>query len=126
MKKGYTLVELLAVIAVIALIFALIFVGIVKKSNEFKGESNEEIKTLIESSGKSYFYNSNELRQEAKINKKVIISYNDLKNNGYLSEKLIDVETYKKIDINNSCVCVKYNTSNYEYTFEAQQPCNCN
>ena len=126
MKKGYTLTELLAVIAIIALIFVLVFVNIVKKSNEFKSQSSEKVKETIEASAKSYFYNNNNLKQDAKINKFLVISYNDLKDNGYLSDRIMDVESYNQIDMQNSCVCVRYNTSTYEYTFEAQEPCSCN
>ena len=122
MKKGYTLTELVAVIAIIALIFVLVFVNIVKKSNEFKSQSSEKVKETIEASAKSYFYNNNNLKQDAKINKKLEIKYSELKSNGYLSDSIMDVESYNQ----NSCVCVRYNTSTYEYTFEAQESCSCN
>ena len=47
MKKGFTLVELLAVLAIIAILSILAFNGILSKSNELKDLSNEKYAELI-------------------------------------------------------------------------------
>ena len=124
MKKGYTLIELLAVILIVALISVLALTAIVKKTNQFKEISNQKAKELILSSAKSYLYNNKVLKQDIKNAGSGVIQYKTLKNSNYLNDKLIDLKTYEEIDINNSCVCVKY--ENYKYTFSISQPCNCN
>lgn len=124
MKKGYTLVELLAVLVIISMLAVLAFTSIVKKSTQLKSLSNDKIEELIKSSAKSYLYNNNILKQDIKNTGKGTITYKTLRDNNYLSDNLINTKTYKKIDIDSSCVCVEYR--NYEYTFTLKQPCNCN
>lgn len=124
MRKGYTLVELLAVIVIIAIIAILALANISKKSNELRVLSNDQVEKLIKSSARSYFYNNNAFRQEVKNTGKGTITYKTLKDNNYLSNNLKNLTTYKDIDIDSSCICVKY--ENYEYTFNIKQPCNCN
>ena len=124
MKKGYTLVELLAVILIISIIAVLALTRINDNSSKLKEISQEKFQNLIKDSAKSYFYNNKNIKQRVKNGEKVPISYTTLKENKYLSEKLINLRTYKKMNVENSCVCVEY--SNYKYLFEVQQPCSCN
>ena len=76
MKKGYTLIELLAVILIVALISVLALTAIVKKTNQFKEISNQKAKELILSSAKSYLYNNKVLKQDIKNSGSGIIQYN--------------------------------------------------
>ncbi|MBQ9023665.1 MAG: prepilin-type N-terminal cleavage/methylation domain-containing protein [Bacilli bacterium] len=123
MKKGYTLVELLIVVVIISIIAILALTNITKNTSKVKNISSKKVEELIKSSAKSYFYNNKQLRQDVKNGAKGKIPYSTLKDKSYLNDNLINVKTYKKIDINNSCVCVTY--SNYEYIFNIQQPCDC-
>lgn len=123
-KKGYTLVELLAVIVIIAIIATLAITNIAKKSGQLKDISSSKVEELITSSAKSYFYNNNLLRQQVKSNGSAVIQYKTLKDNDYINDNLMDIRTYKKIDIDSSCVYVQY--SDYKYIFTVEQPCNHN
>ena len=123
-KKGYTLVELLAVIVIIAIIATLAITNIAKKSGQLKDISSSKVEELITSSAKSYFYNNNLLRQQVKSNGSAVIQYKTLKDNDYINDNLMDIRTYKKIDIDSSCVYVRY--SDYKYIFTVEQPCNHN
>ena len=124
MRKGYTLVEILAVIVIISMIAVLALNRINEQSSQFKEISSEKYEKLIKSSAKSYFYNNKNLKQKVKNGNRYAITYTLLKQKGYLSEKMINLKTYRNINVENSCVCVEY--KDYKYIFIVQQPCNCN
>ena len=123
MKKGYTLVELLAVIMIISIIAILALTRINDYTSKLKETSNDKFQTLIKSSAKSYFYNNKNLKQKVKNGNRTAIHYTTLKENNYLSERLINLKTYKKLNVEQSCVCVDY--VDYKYVFEVEQPCSC-
>ena len=120
-KKGYTLVELLAVFLIIAVIAALALTAIARYSNKYKRISNAKIEELIISSAKSYVYNRRSLKEQIRNGNPQYIPFADLKSSGYLSDKLKDLKTYEERDISDSCVIVTY--ENYKYVYEVEQPC---
>ena len=123
MKKGFTLVELLAVLFIIGLISVLAIATITKHANELKKISNSEIEELIKSSAKSYIYDNENIKKNVKAGKKVSIEYQLLKQEGYISNDIVDIKSYKKIDINKYCVCVTYENYDYIYNIMLKEEC---
>lgn len=110
-KKGFTLVELIAVVAILAVTIIIVTVKIdnnIKDTNKFV---NEQVINMIEES--AYLYVENDSRDIQSLeNKKVaIITIGTLINKGYLNEKeLKNVKNSDKIliaDINGN-IKVKY------------------
>ena len=120
-RKGFTLVELLAVIVIILVISVLAFTSISKKTSEMRLLSDKKIEELLKSSAKNYFYNSPRLKEEVKNKGQVTITYSLLKSKGYLSNILSKVQTYNDKDITKACVLI--NHSNNKYNFNVNSVC---
>ena len=114
-KKGFTLVELLAVILIIGLIFTFAMKNILKYSNNLKQISQEEQKEIILSSAKSYFLERESLKQQVRMGLIIDIKYSELKNKNYLPDKLKNFKSNKPLAAENYMVCVRYNNYRYEY-----------
>ena len=123
-KKGFTLVELLAVIVLILLISALALTNITKKSNEMKEMSNYQFEKALTSSAKMYVSKNNNIKNELKTGATVKVEYTTLQDKGYLPDKIKSVKTYNEINVEDYCVCVKY--LNYEYSYEVKKIADCN
>lgn len=115
MKKGFTLVELLAVILLISLFSILTFNSIVKKSNELKEESNNKYSEVIKSSAKMYVDSNQDIKLKIKSGQTIKISYKQLQDLGYLTINLNDLSK-NRINPNNKCVQVSYQNYSYLYT----------
>lgn len=120
-KKGYTLVELLAVFLIIALIAVLALTAITKYSAKFKKLSDKKVEELIVSSAKSYVYNRRNIKEKIRNGEEEIITFEELRDSGYLSNKLKDLKTYEERDISDSCIRITY--ENYKYVYIVEQPC---
>lgn len=120
MKKGFTLVELLAVLAIIAILSILAFNGILSKSNELKDLSNEKYAELIKVSAKMYINSDSKKQQLLKSGETIIVSYKDLQDAGYLTKELKDLNN-KNVNTTSKCIRITY--SNYSYNYEIA---NCN
>ena len=120
-KKGFTLVELLVIIAVIAVISSFALISIDKKSSQFSTLSNEKLKQIIESATHSYIISNNELMNKVKSNDKgYTIKLNTLIEKGYISNKdLKNLKTRKDIDPSNVEITVVYslNTEKTSYIY---------
>jgi len=114
-KKGFTLVELLAVIILMGLLFIFVTKNILQKGNQLKQISEKEQEKIILSCAKSYFMERNSLKVKAKSGQIIAIRYTDLQSKGYLPETLQNVKTYKNIDSDKYSVCVKYDVNKYIY-----------
>lgn len=125
-KKGFTLVELLAVILIIAIIAALALTLISKYSSKMKNLSTSMVEELVKSSAKSYLNNNQKLKEEIKNTGTGVITYNDLKEKGYLNDKLSEYEqnvSDSSINLSNVCVGVSYNYSENKYSYVVQYEC---
>lgn len=123
-KKGFTLVELLAVLFIILLLGSLVFISINEKGEQFKDISYKEFEKTIITAAKSYVTKDDNMINSLKRGDKsgrcssgLEISVEELINLKYLNSKnLKNPKTYRKIDISNSYVCVAYNNYNYNYS----------
>ena len=129
MKKtnGFTLIELMGVVAILALL-ALIGIPVVEKHvNKGKREASEIQISNIELAAKSwvsdnkvqvvnYFANCEKTDETIPCNT-LIVSLKDLIDSGYIdNETLEDPVTGKQIDLDNSYVEITYVTKkNYNY-----------
>ena len=118
-KKGYTLVELLAVMLVLALLGTLILTSISRESSKMKKISNNKTYELIKTGAKSYLYDNQKLKEEIKNKGSGVLNYITLQNSGYLSDSLYNLENDENLI--NLCVIVHFNDNQYQ--FEVKNPC---
>lgn len=124
MKKGFTLVELLAVLAITALITTISLVYIINTGESSKDKSQEEYKTIIKSAAYLYIKSDSIIDEKVKnasSNVPYIIPLSELIKNEYIDEtNLLNLKEDKNIDINESCVSVYYQISanDYKYVYD--------
>lgn len=104
-KKGFTLIELMAVLAVLVILLGIALPNITSSIERSKQKQKDAKIELLTSSAELYFDRHSSLN----------------KANGVLVSTLISDQNIPGIDIdelcNNTC-CVKYNSSNYKYEFK--------
>ena len=121
MKKGFTLVELLAVIAILAVILGLVAIGATSYYNERKIKNDNEIKELAKTSAQAY---------EEKTSKKISqivdrnlsnygecqLNYDVLVDNNLMDRENTDANG-DPIYNNNKYIKIQLNGYDYEYTY---------
>ncbi len=123
-NKAFTLVELLAVIAIIGITSTFVLINTNKKKEEYSKISNEEIKEIIRVSTHSYIVSSDEISNKVKSSTSGYeIKLDDLIEKGYISdEKLKNFETNKDINTKNVTIIVTYGLNDegtaYEYQYQ--------
>lgn len=120
MKKGFTLVELLAVIVLLTLIFALVYPNILEISEKQEGKIDEAKKALINSAVLNYM-NANLNQYPQSIGKNYCIKIETLD-----SEALIPVDVSDVLE-NYNYVRVRIGANNsYSYNYiqaESEEAC---
>ena len=123
-NKAFTLVELLAVIAIIGITSTFVLINTNKKKEEYSKISNDEIKEIIRVSTHSYIVSSDEISNKVKSSTSGYeIKLDDLIEKGYISdEKLKNFETDKDINTKNVTIIVTYGLNDegtaYEYQYQ--------
>lgn len=123
-SKAFTLVELLAVIAIIGITSTFVLINTNKKKEEYSKISNDEIKEIIRVSTHSYIVSSDEISNKVKSSTSGYeIKLDDLIEKGYISdEKLKNFETNKDINTKNVTIIVTYGLNDegtvYEYQYQ--------
>lgn len=123
-NKAFTLVELLAVIAIIGITSTFVLINTNNKKGEYSKISNDEIKEIIRVSTHSYIVSSEEISNKVKSSTSGYeIKLDDLKEKGYISdEKLKNFETNKDINTKNVTIIVTYGLNDegtaYEYQYQ--------
>lgn len=120
MKRGFTLVELLAVIVILGIIA---MITIPNFNSIFKSASkklSEEQISSIEGIARTWgVMNTN------KLGECYILTLSELKSSGLLENiSIIDPETSEEL---NDCVKISYDASNnqYDYTYTTTNQCKC-
>lgn len=122
MKKGFTLVELLAVITVLG-ILAVISVPVVNKQiNESKEKTyKNQINTIINAAKRWGFDNDNLLSPIENTTDKVYVSIERIQKDGYLtSGDVIDPRTEKELT---GCIEISYASDYKQYTYNYANTC---
>lgn len=122
MKKGFTLLEMLAVIIIIAMLSLTMFSAVRNQIQSQKGKMSETTEKLIKSAAdiyvterpKAYPMNSGSFYCDITIKKLI--------NNGLLKSPIKDFKTGKEIDVN-KIVKVTVNGNTYEYEIIAADGC---
>ena len=123
-NKAFTLVELLAVIAIIGITSTFVLINTNNKKEEYSKISNDEIKEIIRVSTHSYIVSSDEISNKVKSSTSGYeIKLDDLIEKGYISdEKLKNFETNKDINTKNVTIIVTYGLNDegtaYEYQYQ--------
>ena len=115
-KKGFTLVELLAVIVIIALIAGLALSRVVEQSNEFKNTGQKVLDEVILNATKQYVRGSESIKENIKSGNKLQLSYQDLVDKGYLTNELGSIKNDDK-SLEEQYVCVDYDQNKHNYTY---------
>lgn len=122
MKKGFTLVELMAVIAILALLAAIsypILTGVLKDATISADESQAK---LIEEAAK-YWANDNSYLLSDEVGDTYIVTMDDLKEGYYLDDvSIVDIENDELLE----SACVKITTLEHRYNYEFQKHCESN
>lgn len=117
-NKGFTLVELLAVIVILAMVSVIVFPNINKIIMSSRQSLHDEQIMDIEKAGEKWATDNNDKLDPYHLN----ISYiglSDLQNMGYLEkEKIVDPLTKEKMD---GCVQIKYDIELNKYTYAYEE-----
>lgn len=99
-NKGFSIIELIAVIAIIMALSTLIFIAVDDKINDSKELSyNMLVNSIIQSTENYLLDNSDDYPELDTVNSVVEITLNDLVYGGYLEFDLIDARTDTEIPL---------------------------
>lgn len=125
-KRGFTLVELLAVLVLIAAISLIIFPSIINYINSSKGDISAVTKELIISSIKLYVSDNEKIFPKYEGNS-YCTTLETLADKNYIDKPFVDSATGKELDLNNTYAKISY-VYNYdlgiaEYTYDVVNTC---
>ena len=123
MKKGFTLVELLAVLIVIALLSTFVIANIISQSNNFKDMSSSQFEEVIKGSAKAYVNDRESLKNDIRSGIGKEICKKDLLDNNYISDNIKNLKNFK--NYNNFCVKVSYSNNSYTYEIKSKTGTDC-
>ena len=112
-NKGFTLVELLAVVVILGIIITISIPAVSKWIEKSKMESKESQKNTLVMATESYAQANQKVLPKG-IGQKTKVSAEDLKNAKYLKEDLVDAD--KNSCMNSYVEIYKYDKSKYKYT----------
>lgn len=118
-KKGFTLIELMAVIVILSIIALITTPIVINTISSVRNELSKEQKQIIINAARMWGVknlsvddNNNPIKNSEIINS---ITINDLKNDGFLEKK--DIKNINEDDMSNAGVCISYdNQFIYEFT----------
>ena len=115
-KKGFTLVEVLAAIAIIGILATLIVTNVLKDVNDGKDNYNDKLKSQLTLSAKTYYTeHREELPKLANNRAYSYVTVPEMQSNNYITNEFVDSNGN---ECSPSYVYVRekgYNTNNYEY-----------
>lgn len=108
-KKGFTIVELLVTIALLAIISTIAVMSITSFINKNKENNYEILKNTIIEASKEYVADN----RYGDIQPSITAQY--LLDNHYITNGLTDPKTGQSIDLNSVVISISYQNKNYTY-----------
>ena len=113
-SKGFTLVELLAVIAILGIIMIVAIPGVTMLINRSKSDSRDSMEKTLEMAARSYASGNSQALPKV-VGESTLIKAKDLKKTNFLKEDLVDYDKNSCMD--DSVVRIyKYANNGYTYT----------
>ncbi len=113
-KKGFTIVELLVTITLLAIISTIAAISITSFINKNKENNYEILKNTILEASKEYVTDN----RYGNIDSSITAQY--LLDNHYITSGLTDPKTGKNIDLNSVVVTITYQNKNYTYEIKQE------
>lgn len=113
-KKGFTIVELLVTITLLAIISTISVISITSFINKNKENNYEILKNTILQASKEYVTDN----RYGNIDSSITAQY--LLDNHYITSGLTDPKTGKNIDLNSVVVTITYQNKNYTYEIKQE------
>lgn len=125
MKKGFTLVELLAVIGILGLIGLITIPVVTNTLNKSKKDLYEAQLSSIKDAAKVWGVDNLDSMPE-KENDSIVVTLGMLKDAGLVDEDLKDPRTKEVFDDDNTCVVVTMTSKGYKYDVSFDNDCKTN
>ncbi len=125
MKRGFTLVEMIAVILLMALISITVLPSILNQVNNKKEEISESSEKIIFSAASNYLNNKTITYPKLSGNT-YCITLNELVQNGELSSPVKDIKSGNEISLNTIIKASLNAYSDYEYCLVDETDVTCN
>ena len=113
-KKGFTIVELLVTITLLAIISTIAAISITSFINKNKENNYEILKNTILEASKEYVTDN----RYGNIDSSITAQY--LLYNHYITSGLTDPKTGKNIDLNSVVITITYQNKNYTYEIKQE------
>lgn len=113
-KKGFTIVELLVTITLLAIISTISVISITSFINKNKENNYEILKNTILQASKEYVTDN----RYGNIDSSITAQY--LLDNHYITSGLTDPKTGKNIDLNSVVITITYQNKNYTYEIKQE------
>ena len=96
-REGFTLVEMLGVIALLAVIFALLYPNVMHMLENGKSSDYEEYKDNIFLATEAYINSNVDVSELDEVGESISITYSDLLYSGFMSSKIVNPKTGKTV-----------------------------
>jgi type IV pilus assembly protein PilA len=116
-NKGFTLVELLAVIVILGVLVAIIMPSVNGILNRSKSRLNDEQKEAIISAAEKWGTVNVSLNETGNV-VPTSVTIGDLKSSGYLENKTVKDLTDKTDITDSTKICITYQNYQFVYTFK--------
>lgn len=113
-KKGFTIVELLVTITLLAIISTIATISITSFINKNKENNYEILKNTILQASKEYVTDNRYGSVESSITAQYLLD------NHYITSGFTDPKTGKNIDLNSVVVTITYQNKNYTYEIKQE------
>lgn len=119
MKRGFTLVEMIAVVVIIAIISIISIPTILNTIRDTKDELSDSMKEIIISAGRLHYSTNTKIYPKVEGNV-YCVTLKTLIDEEHLNDPLIDIVTKEEIDVNKYVKATVFNNS---YYYEISDEC---